>query len=64
MENFCKTFVLNISLFLELSGSNLVWTLLKPSRVIWHHLFLLNVFVVLLNAEKCNIPNIVVFIKP
>ena len=39
--NFCRTFVLSISLFLEPAGSNLAQTLLNPSKVIWHHLFLL-----------------------
>ena len=38
--NFCRTFILSILLCLELAGSNLAQTLLNPSKVIWHHLFL------------------------
>ena len=33
-------------------------------KVIWHRLFLLNVSVVFVNAEKCSVQNRVVFIKP
>ena len=32
--NFCTTFIMSISLFLELASSNLVQTLLNPSKVI------------------------------
>ena len=61
--NVYKTFILNISLFLELAGCNLAQTLLNPSKVIWHQLFLLNVSVVFVNAEKCRIQNRVNLIK-
>ena len=61
---FCGTFISSISLFFELAGSNLVQTLLNPSKVVLHHLLLLNVSGVFVNAEKCSIQNRVVFIKP
>ena len=54
-SNFCRTFISSISLFLELAGSNLAQTLLNPSKVIWHRLFLLNVSVIFVNAEKCSV---------
>ena len=62
--NLCRTFILSISLFLKLGGSNLAQTLLNPPNVIWHCLFLLIVSVVFVNAEKRSVQNIVVFIKP
>ena len=55
--NFCRTFISSISLFVELAGSNLAQTLLNPSKVIWHLLFLLNVSVVFVNAEKRSVQN-------
>ena len=62
--NFCKAFISSISLFLELAGYKLAQTLLNPSKVVWYRLFLLNVSVDFLNAEKCSAQNSVVFIKP
>ena len=62
--NSCRTIISRISLFLELAGSNLAQTLLNPSKNIWHRLFLLNVSVVFVNAEKCSAQNRVVFVKP
>ena len=50
--NFSKTFISSISLFSELAGSNLVQILLNPSKVTWRRLYLLNVFVVFVNARK------------
>ena len=50
--NFCRTFLSSISLFLELASSDLAKTLLNPSKAIWHRLFLLNVYVVFVNAEN------------
>ena len=44
--------MLSISLFLELGGYSLGQTLLNPFKVIWHNLFLSNVSVVFVNAEK------------
>ena len=63
MQVFCSTFISNISLFLELAGSNLAQTLLNPSKVIRHCSFLSNVFGVFVNAEKCSVYNIVNFHK-
>ena len=62
--NFCRTFISSTYLFLELAASNLAQNLLKPFKVIWHHLFLLIVPVVFVNAERCSVKNKVVFIKP
>ena len=53
--NFCRTFILSILLLLELAGSNLPQTLLNPSKILWHHLFLLNVSVFFVNGEKCSV---------
>ena len=50
--NFCRTFISSISLFLELAGSDLVQTLLNPSKVKWYHSFLLNLFVVFVNVKS------------
>ena len=49
----CGTFISSISLFLELAGSNFSQAL-NPSKVISHRLFLLNVSVVFVNAEKVD----------
>ena len=62
--NFCRTFISSISLSLELAGSNLAQTLLNPSKFIWHRLFLLNVSVVFVKAEKRSAQNRAVFVKP
>ena len=62
--NFCRTFISSISSFLELAGPNLAQALLSLYRVIRHRLFLLNMSVVFVNAEKCSAQNRVVFIKP
>ena len=62
--NVYKTFILSISLLLELAGCHLAQTLLNTSKVIWHQLFLLNVSVVFVNAEKSSIQNRVNLIKP
>ena len=54
---FCRTLISNILLLLKLAGSNLAQTLLNTSKGIWHRLFLLNVSVVFVNAEKFRIQN-------
>ena len=46
------------------AGSNLAQTLLSPSKVLMHRLFLLNVSVVFVNAENCSVQNRVVLVKP
>ena len=56
--------IASISLLIELTSSNLALTLLNPSKVIWHRLFLLNVSVVFVNVKKCSVQNRVDFIKP
>ena len=38
--NFCRTFILSISLFLELADSNLAQTLLSALKFVWHWLYL------------------------
>ena len=50
--NFCRTLISRILLFLELAGSSLTHTLLNPSKVIWHRLFLSNVSVVSVNTKN------------
>ena len=64
---FCRTFISNVTLSLELAGSNLAQTLLNPSKIIWHCLFLLNLLnlsVVFVNAEKCSAQNRIDVVKP
>ena len=46
---------MSILLLLELAGSNLPQTLLNSSKILWHHLFLSNVSVFFVNAEKCSV---------
>ena len=53
----------SISLFLQQAASSLAQALLKPSKLKWHRLFLLNASIVFVNAEKCSVQNRVVFIK-
>ena len=36
--NFCRTFILSISLFLELASSYVAQTLHNPPKVVWHWL--------------------------
>ena len=58
----CKLF--EYFVILELAGPNLAQAPFNPSKVTLHHLFLLNVSVVFVNAKKCSFQNRVVFIKP
>ena len=60
---FLQDIYIEYYLFLELAGSNLAQSLLKPFKVILHRLFLLIVPVVFVNAERCSVKNRVVFIK-
>ena len=62
--NFCRIFISSYVVILKLAGSNFAQTLLNPSKIIRHRLFLLNVSVVSVNAKKCSAQNRVVFIKP
>ena len=61
---FLQDVYLESFVFLELAGSILAQILLNPFKGIRHRLFLLNVSVVFVNAEKCSVHDRVVLIKP
>ena len=62
-SKFLQDIYLKCFLIFRAIWSNLVHTLLSPSKVIWHRLFLLNVSVVFVNTKKCSAQNRAVFIK-